>query len=98
MIRHLLIALLGTAAALIGQPALAQTFQTFHCRDGSEFVVALYSGDRTAHVQLDGKALALRHRPSLSGSRYTKGDISLRMANKAATLKRGRRTTECSAS
>jgi membrane-bound inhibitor of C-type lysozyme len=98
MIRRLLVPFLGTAAALIGQPVLAQTFQTYHCRDGSEFVAALYQDSRTLYVQLDGKPLSLRHRPSLSGSRYAKGDVSLHITNKATILKRGRRSIECSAS
>ena len=74
------IAILCAAGFLLGQPpASAQTFRTYHCRDGSEFVVAFYTGDKTAHVQLDGKAMALRKRLAVSGSRWTKGDITLRM-------------------
>ena len=78
-------------------PAGAQTFLTFHCKDGSEFVAAFYEGDRRAHVQLDGKAIALSRRLSLSGTRFVKGDITLRITKAATTLKRGKRTTECSA-
>ncbi len=98
MIRRLFVPVLSTAAALVGQPALAQTFKTYHCQDGSEFVTALYQGNRTLYVQLDGKALALRHRPSLGGSHYVSGDVSLRITDKATILKRGRQSTECSAS
>jgi membrane-bound inhibitor of C-type lysozyme len=90
--------LLGAAALFAGQaPALAQIFSTYHCGDGSEFVVAFYEGDKRAHVQLDGKAMALQKRISLSGARYTRGDITLRMTKTATTLKRGRRLTDCSA-
>jgi membrane-bound inhibitor of C-type lysozyme len=98
MIRRGLVPVLATAALLIGQPVSAQTFQTYHCRDGSEFVTALFKGDRSAYLQLDGQALALTRRLSLSGWRYAKGDISLRVTDKVAVLKRGRRSTECSAS
>jgi membrane-bound inhibitor of C-type lysozyme len=83
------------AAVLPGAPAAAQTFRTYHCRDGSEFIVAFYTGDTRAHVQLDGKAMALTKRLSVSGSRYAKGDVTLRMTKTGTTLKRGKQTTEC---
>ena len=90
--------LLGAAGIFAGQsPAFAQTFSTYRCRDGSEFVVGFYEGDKRAHVQLDGKAIALQKRISLSGTRYSRGDVSLRMTKTATTLTRGRRSTDCSA-
>jgi len=90
--------LLGAAGILIGQlPAFAQNFLTYHCRDGSEFVVAFFERDRRAHMQLDGKSLTLSRRVSLSGSRYVKGDISLSITKTVATLKRGKGSTECTA-
>lgn len=73
----------------------AQTFFTYHCRDGSEFIAAFYEGDRRAHLQLDGKAIALAKRPSLSGSRYVKGSITLRIDKAATTLKRGKTSIAC---
>jgi len=92
------IILWSTVAVSIGTaPTGAQTFFTYHCRDGSEFVAAFYEGDRRAHLQLDGKAIALSRRPSFSGPRYVKGDITMRIGKTATTLKRGKRTTECSA-
>jgi membrane-bound inhibitor of C-type lysozyme len=98
MRRRTLIALLSAAVVLVGgPPAAAQTFQTYHCRDGSEFVVAFFAGDRSAHVQLDGKAVALPRRASMSGSRYAKGDMTLRITKTVTTLKRGKRSTECTA-
>src|SRR5262245_58591784 len=91
------IALFGATAILAGQlPAYAQTFSTYRCRDGSEFVTAFYEGDRRAHLQLDGKALTLPKRISVSGSRYAKGDVTLRITKTATTLKRGKQLTECS--
>jgi membrane-bound inhibitor of C-type lysozyme len=83
--------------------AAAQTFLTFHCGDGTEFVAALYQGSR-AYVQLDGKSMNLPRRISLSGARYSAGDITLRIKGNSATLtrggylSRGRRSTECSSS
>ncbi len=96
MRRHIVTAFLGAAGILAGQlPAHAQTFTTYRCVDGSEFVAAFYEGDTRAHLQLDGKALALRKRVSVSGSRYTRGDITLRITKAGTTLKRGKQLTEC---
>jgi membrane-bound inhibitor of C-type lysozyme len=98
MKRRPLITLLGAAAIVIGQtPAVAQTFITYSCLDGSEFVAAFFAGERTAHLQLDGKAMSLPQRLSLSGTRYAKGDITLRITKTVTTLKRGKRSTECTA-
>ncbi len=84
--------------ALCAQAPAQRIFTTYHCRDGSEFVAAFYPGDSRAHLQLDGKAVALAKRIVLGGSRYARGDITLRIAkNGATTLKRGRRTTDCTA-
>jgi membrane-bound inhibitor of C-type lysozyme len=83
------------ASAVLPVPAAAQTIRTYHCGDGTEFIVAFYTGDKTAHVQLDGKALALTKRISVSGSRYAKGEVTLRVTRAGTTLKRGRQVTEC---
>ena len=85
-------------AIVIGQPpAVAQTFFTYSCLDGSEFIVAFFPSDRSAYLQLDGKAMSLPRRLSLSGTRYAKGDITLRITKTVTTLKRGNRATECTA-
>ena len=90
------------AAEMVGITlAAAQNtvLHTFHCDDGTDFVVAFYGGDSRAHVQLDGKAMTLpRRRLSLSHARYSGGGITLRIKEDAATLSRGRNTTECSSS
>jgi len=96
MRRRDLITIFAAAGILINQsPVFGQTFRTYRCYDGSQFVLAFYEGDKRAHVQLDGKALTLPKRISLSGSRYAKGDISLRITKTAITLKRGKQSTEC---
>jgi membrane-bound inhibitor of C-type lysozyme len=98
MKRCRLITLLGAAAIVIGQPpAVAQTLATYSCLDGSEFVVGFFAGDRSAHLKLDGKTMLLPRRLSLSGTRYAKGDISLSMTKTTTILKRGKRSTECTA-
>ena len=90
--KSVLVAIICLADCL---PAAAQTFQTYRCQDGSEFVAAFYYGDRRAHLQLDGKAMALPKRVSLSGARYSKGDITLRIVKSGVTLRRGKETTNC---
>ena len=90
------ITIFGAAGILISQsPVFAQTFRTYNCYDGSQFILAFFEGDKRAHLQLDGKAVTLPKRISLSGSRYAKGDISLRITKTVITLKRGKQSTEC---
>jgi membrane-bound inhibitor of C-type lysozyme len=91
-------AIVVAAAVMSWQtPALAQTFSNYQCRDGAQFAVAFYQGDKAAHLQLDGKALRLPKRVAAVGARYAKGDITLRMMKTTTTLQRGKRMTECSA-
>jgi hypothetical protein len=40
--------------------AAPQTFLSFHCGDGTEFVASVYEAGRRAQVQLEGKPLTLR--------------------------------------
>jgi membrane-bound inhibitor of C-type lysozyme len=92
-------ALAVAATALPWQtPALAQTFTTYQCRDGSSFVVAFYERDKKAHLQLDGKPMSLLKRVAANGARYARGDVTLRIMKTTTTLQRGKRMTECSAS
>jgi membrane-bound inhibitor of C-type lysozyme len=96
--RIFLAGLLSMLAAPVGgvAPAFAQTFLTFRCADGTEFVAVLRQGTRNAYVQLDGKAITLPRRLSLSGARYSAGRTALRIRQNSATLSRGRQSTECS--
>src|SRR5262245_18467960 len=92
---HRIIAVLSATGILASKlPAYAQC-PTYRGRDGSECVAAFYESDKRAHLQLDGKALTLPKHVSMSGSRYAKGDITLRMTKAATTLKRGKQLTEC---
>jgi membrane-bound inhibitor of C-type lysozyme len=88
-----LLALAGALAVM--PPATAQVFTTYHCRDGSEFVAAFYEGDKRAHLQLDGKAITLPKRVALTGVRYARGDLTLRISKGSVTLRRGKGTTDC---
>ena len=89
---------LWVAAASAGvPPTFAQTsFQTYRCTDGSQFVVGFFEYDKRAHLQIDGKAVTLGRRLSLSGSRYSGGGVTLTIAGANARLKRaGRPATVC---
>jgi membrane-bound inhibitor of C-type lysozyme len=77
-------------------PASAQTFQSYRCGDGAQFIVAFYDADSRAHLQLDGAAMALGKRYTLSGSRYAGGGVTLRFTNAGVTLRHARRpVTTC---
>jgi membrane-bound inhibitor of C-type lysozyme len=73
-------------------PAAAQTFQSYACADGSQFIAAFYPSDpKRAHLQIDGKAVALTRRLALSSSRYSGGGIALNITKAGATIKHGKR-------
>ena len=85
----------GIAAG--ASPAVAQTsFQNYRCADGSQFIVGFFQYDRRAHLQIDGKAVTLGKRLALSGSRYSGGGVTLKIAKAGTTLKHAKRpTTAC---
>jgi membrane-bound inhibitor of C-type lysozyme len=72
-------------------PAAAQTFKTYGCADGTQFIVGFFQYDKRAHLQIDGKAVALSRRIALSGSRYSGGGIVLNIGKAGATIRHGRR-------
>jgi membrane-bound inhibitor of C-type lysozyme len=97
------LAVAGLAAAVLAacaSPAAAQTgtFQSYTCADGTRFTAAYYQHDpKQAHLQIDGKAVALRKRFTLTGTRYSGSGIILVLAKIGVTIKHGRRrTTACS--
>jgi membrane-bound inhibitor of C-type lysozyme len=100
MNRRSVIFILGAlfSTAVTASPAAAETFQTYVCSDGTQFVAAFYPYDtRRAHLQVDGKAVALVKRIALSGSRYSGGGVTLTMGKAGTTLKVGKRpVTACS--
>jgi membrane-bound inhibitor of C-type lysozyme len=86
----------GTLAAR--SQALAQsTFQNYRCADGTQFIVGFFQYDSRAHLQLDGKAVTLKKRLALSGSRYSGGGVTLTITKAGlATLKHAKRpATAC---
>jgi membrane-bound inhibitor of C-type lysozyme len=78
--------------------AFAQTsFQNYRCADGTQFIVGFFQYDSRAHLQLDGRSVALAKRLSLSGSRYTGSGVTLKMTKAGATTLKnvGRPVTAC---
>ncbi len=91
------------SAAMSASPASAQseTFRTYTCADGSQFAAAFYKyNPRFAHLQIDGKAIELKKRLSVSGARNSNNGITLRIDKAGVTtLKHANRpVTACSAS
>jgi membrane-bound inhibitor of C-type lysozyme len=99
MKRRAIIILAAAYVAAGASPAAAETFRTYVCADGTQFVAAFYPSDpKRAHLQIDGKAVALGKRLALSGSRYTGGGITLKITKAGTTVKLGKRpVTACSA-
>jgi membrane-bound inhibitor of C-type lysozyme len=84
----------GMIAAI--PPASAQTFDTYHCADGTSFIVGFYRYDSRAHLQIDGRPVTLKKRLGLSDRRYSGGGVSLVMTGKGALLRHVRRpVTAC---
>jgi membrane-bound inhibitor of C-type lysozyme len=75
----------GTLAGLA--PALAQdtTVQSYHCADGSNFIVGFFPYDKRAHLQIDGGEVTLLKRISFSGMRYAGHGVMLRI-DKTGTM------------
>jgi membrane-bound inhibitor of C-type lysozyme len=76
--------------------AKAQTFQNYHCADGTQFIVAFYEYDKRAFMQIDGGAIPLAKRLTLSGARYSGAGITLKIGKAGITVKHLRRpVTAC---
>jgi membrane-bound inhibitor of C-type lysozyme len=83
-------------AAAGSSPAMAQTFQSYSCADGSQFIVGFFEYDARAHLQIDGRAVTLGKRFAVSGSRYSGSGVTLKITKAGTTIKHARRpTTAC---
>ncbi|TXJ34942.1 MAG: hypothetical protein E6Q28_00195 [Afipia sp.] len=93
-------AFLVLASGSLSPVVAQQTFQSFICADGARFTAAFLKYDpRQAHLQIDGKAVTLRKRFALTGTRYTGRGITLTMNKKGTFLRHGKRgVTSCTAS
>jgi membrane-bound inhibitor of C-type lysozyme len=89
-------ALFVAGVATASSVALAQTFQSYRCADGTQFIVGFFENDNRAYLQIDGRAVTLGRRLSLSGSRYSGGGVTLKITKAGTTVKHARRpTTSC---
>jgi membrane-bound inhibitor of C-type lysozyme len=93
----ILLLALSAAGTLADVPlALAQTFQTYRCADGTHFIVAFYPYDTRAYMQIDSRAVTLAKRLALSGSRYSGGGVALKITKAGITISHARRpVTAC---
>ena len=83
-------------AAVGSSPASAQSFQSYRCADGTQFIVGFFEYDQRAHLQIDGRAVTLGRRLSLSGSRYSGGGVTLKITKAGTTVKHAKRpVTAC---
>jgi membrane-bound inhibitor of C-type lysozyme len=100
MNRHKTI-IFGAALSVAGlgagsSPASAQTFQSYRCADGTQFIVGFFEYDKRAHLQIDGKAVTLARRLTLSGSRYSGGGVTLKIGKTGTTITHAKRpATAC---
>ena len=82
----------GWLACLVPVSAQTTTFRTYHCADGTEFIVGFYPYDPRAYVQIDGGAVMLPKRLAVSGTRYSAAGITLRLSKLGrTTIKRPKR-------
>lgn len=76
--------------------APAQSFDTYHCADGTQFILAFYPRDKRAYVQIDGRAIILERSVTLIGSGYSGGGVSLKITPAGFLLRHARRpVTAC---
>jgi membrane-bound inhibitor of C-type lysozyme len=91
----------GTALYVAGvttplSPLWAQSFQSYRCADGSQFIVGFFEYDSRAHLQIDGRAVTLARRLTFSGSRYSGGGVTLKITKAGITVRHARRpVTAC---
>jgi membrane-bound inhibitor of C-type lysozyme len=86
------------AMAAAPSAGVAQSsFRNYRCADGAQFIVGFFQYDKRAHLQLDGKALTLPKRVTLSGARYQANGVTLRITKAGVTtLKHAKRpVTTC---
>jgi membrane-bound inhibitor of C-type lysozyme len=90
------VAFLAAGVTAFSSRGMAQSFQSYRCADGSQFIVGFFQYDSRAHMQIDGRAVTLARRFALSGARYSGGDITFRMMKAGTTVRHARRpVTAC---
>ena len=77
-------------------PASAQTFDTYRCADGTQFILAFYPRDKRAYLQIDGHAVRLKKTLTVAGRRYAGSGVSLTLTTRGVLLRHARRpVTAC---
>lgn len=87
--RHkaILLGITTLAAGMTGaRQTDAQTFQTYRCTDGTQFIVGFYDHDKRAFLQIDGEPVTLAKRLTVSGLRYSGAGITLIIGKTGATM------------
>jgi len=94
--------ILGWAAIFVASfvtqvsPASAQTFDSYHCADGTRFILAFYPSDKRAYLQIDGSSVTLRKSLTMPGRRYSGSGVSLVMTTTGVLIRHLRRpVTAC---
>ncbi|MDA9509502.1 lysozyme inhibitor [Bradyrhizobium sp. CCBAU 11386] len=99
MNRHkaIVLAITMLAGGIFGmRQAAAQTFQTYRCADGTQFIVGFYDEDKRAFLQIDGEPVTLAKRLAVSGARYSGAGITLTVGKTGTTIKHLKRpATAC---
>jgi membrane-bound inhibitor of C-type lysozyme len=94
--KHSIFGAVVVVVAVVSSPALAQTFRSYHCADGTQFLVGFFQNDSRAFLQIDGRAVTLPRRLTLSGSRYSGGGVTLKITKIGTTVRHAKRpTTAC---
>jgi len=84
----------GVAAGL--SAAHAQSFESYRCTDGTQFIVGFYPYDSRAYLQIDGRAVTLKKRLAVSGARYSGSGVTLAITKAGTTIRHiKRRVTAC---
>ena len=89
-------AVVAAVACVGAASASAQSFQGYHCADGTRFIAAFYARDSRAYLQIDGRAATLSKRLAWSGSRYSGEGVTLTVTKAGVTVRHARRpATAC---
>ncbi|GMP01357.1 MliC family protein [Bradyrhizobium sp. TM239] len=63
----------------------AQTFQSYRCADGTQFIAGFYDDDKRAFLQIDGEPVTLARRLTVAGKRYSGAGITLTIGKTGGT-------------
>jgi membrane-bound inhibitor of C-type lysozyme len=83
--KAIVVAITVLAGGSISGQADAQTFKTYRCDDGTQFIVGFYDDDKRAFLQIDGAPVTLARRLAVSGARYSGAGITLRIPKTGPT-------------